>query len=327
MKKIYLIIFITVVIFFTVISRTNDTSDELILGVVPTISELPVFVAYEKGYFAEQGLDVKLEYSTSGKMSLDKIISGAIDIGACSQTPIMYESFTNDEFKIIASLYKSSEIVGILVRKSADITSPKDFVGKKIGLLKGTSSDFHLNTYLIHYGIDPDTVELVNLNPNEHKSAIVEGRVDVIFTWQPYIFEIESEMGDKIIRFDNENLNTMTWLALANNNYIESNADIIEKYYRAIIKSEKYIVANVEDSIASFSELTNSDYEMNMKLFELGTYKLGLTEEMLIILEDQAQWAIRTNKVDKEIAPNYLERIYFDGLKNVDPNSVNLIFE
>lgn len=295
------------------------------IAVVPTMADLPTYVAYEEGFFEDVGLDVTLYKSSSGKMSLDKIIDKTVDIGFSSQTPVMYKSFTNDSFKIIASNYTSAETVGILVRKSAEIKEAIDIQGKRIGLLLGSSSDFHLDTYLNYHGIDPSAVELVNLGAEEVKEAMRHGEIDVMFSWEPHLYEIELEMGEDVIRLSNDNLNTMVWLGLTSDEFIENKPEAIEKFLAAIDKANAYIEKHPEKSLAIYSKMTDSSVAMNTLMFKFGSYGLGLTEEVLIILEDQARWALRTDKIDSFDQPNYLKTIYFKGLEEVKPKSISII--
>ena len=52
-----------------------------------------VFVAKDKGYFKEEGIDLEVKKFGSGKASFEAMLKGDVDISAAADTPLVFESF------------------------------------------------------------------------------------------------------------------------------------------------------------------------------------------------------------------------------------------
>ncbi len=108
------------------------TKISLPVGYIPNVQFAPLYVAIEKGYYKEAGLDVQIDYSMENDNAVllandtlqFAILSGEqVLLGRDKQMPLVY----------VAAWYQQYP-VGIVSKKSANITSIADLKGKKIGL-------------------------------------------------------------------------------------------------------------------------------------------------------------------------------------------------
>jgi len=289
------------------------------------IGEAPSYVAYHNGYFEEEGLDVQLEYSAAGKVSLQRLLDGEIDIATCADTPIVYIAFERDDFYIIGSMVHSDKIAGVVARKDAGINSPADLVGKRVALFQGTASDFLMDSFFVANGLKDSDVEIVNLKPPEQVEAIVKGEIDVMFSWQPHILNALNQLGENGIGLPSEGMKTLDWLILVRREYAEANPAVLEKFLRAIDKAEDFIAENREAAIDLHSEESEMDRDIVDALWDDVSWELYLSESMLINMENQARWAIDENRVDATKVPNYLDWIYFEALEKVKPEAITIV--
>lgn len=289
------------------------------------IGEAPSYVAYYNGYFEEEGLDVKLKYSPAGKVSLQSLFDGETDIITVADTPIVYAAFEREDFYIIGSIVHSDKIAGAVARRDKGINSPADLIGKKVALFQGTASDFLMDTFFIANGLEYSDVEIVNLKPPEQVKAIVNGEIDAMFSWQPHILNAMKQLGENGIRLPCEGMKTVDWLIVVKRDYAEENPDVMVKFLRAIEKAENFIAEHREAAISLHSEVIEMDREIVDALWDDVSWELYLSESMLINLENQARWAIYTNRVDATEVPNYLDWIYFDALEEIKPEAITII--
>ena len=163
---------------------------------VPFIGEAPSYVAYEKGFFKDEGLDVTMKSNPGGLMSLKDLFEGRADIITVAELPIVYSVFDKKkytdsergEFYIIGDMiYSQQDIQQVVARKDRGIKTPADLKGKKIGVFKGTTLDYYMDIFFRDHKIDYSDVEIVDMNVFKMTDAIVNGELDAIFTWQPHV--------------------------------------------------------------------------------------------------------------------------------------------
>ncbi len=163
-----------------------------------------IYVAENKGYFKEEGIDLEIKQFGSGKASFLAMLKGeGVDISAVADTPIVFESFNREDFYIIAGMYSSYDDK-VIARKDKGINSVADLQGKKIGLTKGTNAQFLLELLLIYNGIPSSEVEVVDIKAMDLVTALENGDVDAISAWEPIPFEAEQVLQDKTLKILNE---------------------------------------------------------------------------------------------------------------------------
>jgi diguanylate cyclase (GGDEF)-like protein len=116
------------------------------------------YAAVEKGFYQEEGLDVRIHEAAPGKTPVSEVLAGRAQY-AESNAEILYARLQGQPLVALASIFQHSPSV-LLVRKDSNITTPHDLIGKKIMLLNAqTDADFH--AMLRHEGIKPDAINIV----------------------------------------------------------------------------------------------------------------------------------------------------------------------
>jgi ABC-type nitrate/sulfonate/bicarbonate transport system substrate-binding protein len=119
--KILMMLFIAAIL-LTTNAYAQRMTKEIILGCETSLLPSTVWVAENKGYFQEEGLNVKIKEFDSGKASFAAMLNNKdIDICTVAQTPIMFHSFNRNDFAIIATMAYSDNDVKVLVRQDKRI--------------------------------------------------------------------------------------------------------------------------------------------------------------------------------------------------------------
>ena len=218
MKKIITIMLVLLTILTTILISgcTVDTVDTAPLEKI-TITEgqqpigALVYIAFENGYFTEQGLEVIFQNHFSGKSGLNAVLEGKADIANVANTPIGFNVLKGNDVSIISTIGTSTKAIAVLALKDKGISVPSDLKNKKIGVTLGTNGEFFLNVFLTVHGLTINEVELVNTAPTEMYNELLEGRVDAVSAWNPHIGTIQSGFGDKVITFFDEDIYTLSW--------------------------------------------------------------------------------------------------------------------
>ena len=285
----------------------------------------PVYIAFTKGYFEDEGLDVTLQPQTSGKASLNAVIEGKADLGTVAETPIMHAGLREEKTYMIATIHHSDENTVIVARKDKGISIPNDLKNKKIGVSVGTNGEFFLDSILIMHGILSSEIEYVNLKPEEMFYALVNGEVDAVSTWNPHAIQLQKELGGNGITMYGEGIYTETFNLVTMQDFVNNNPEAIKKVLRALINAEKFIKESPDESISIIASYIGMDRSQLTELWDIYSFEITLGRSLLVTLEAQARWAIKNKLTEATEVPNYLDYIYFDALEEVKPEAVGIM--
>lgn len=300
--------------------------EEVVLGCEVSLLTSPVWIAENKGYFKEEGLNVKIKEFGSGKTALATMLSqGNLDMVTVAQTPIMFNSFNRSDYAIIAAMVCADNDVKILVRQDKGIKNPSDLRGKRVGITKGSTGHFFLGLFLTYNGLELSEVQAFDLEATDLPQALADGRVDAISTWEPHILNAKSLLREKALLLPSEGVFREDFYFVANRDFTENNPQALRSFLKAIEKGEEFIQKNREESIDIVSKRLKLDRKLTASVWSDFNFHLMLDQTVLITLEDEARWAIREGLTDKKEVPNYLDFIYMDALEDVKPEAVAII--
>ena len=284
-----------------------------------------IHIADSKGFFRGEGLDVEIEGYPTGKAALAATLNGEVDMGTVADIPIVSNSFERDDFAVWATIVDSAQHAKALARKDRNISTPRDLLGKTIATSIGTTSHFFMVTFFALNRMDIDQVEIVDMKPSQMVEAIVNGEVDAIFGWEPNVTEAAERLGDNALLLPSEVGYMATFNLASTDDFIEDNPESIRRVIRALTKAEEFAEQNREESVDILASRLETDREDIDKLWDGYEFRLSLSQSLLITLENEAKWSIRSNFTNKTGIPNFLDYIYMDALDEIRPESISII--
>jgi NitT/TauT family transport system substrate-binding protein len=187
MKKIHTI-FISMIIALLAVSLLipqQVLAEPLKLAHSTWVGYGPFYIARDKGFFEEEGVEVKLIIMENTSLKMGALMAGKIDAVAS----------TADEFPIymkpgkllyyILAVDNSKGGDGIVSNK--DIKTVADLKGKKVACEVGSVSQFFLNALLRESGLTQKDVNMINMTATDAGVAFVAKRVDAAVTWEPHL--------------------------------------------------------------------------------------------------------------------------------------------
>ena len=284
-----------------------------------------VYIAFTKGYFEDEGLDVTLQPQTSGKACLNAVIEGKADFGTVAETPIMLAGLREEKTSIIATIHHANENTVVVARKDKGISTPNDLKNKKMGVSVGTNGEFFMDSFLIVHGISRSEIEAVSLKPEEMFYALVNGEVDAVSTWNPHVINLQKELGDNGIIFYGEGIYTETYNLVTMQDFVNNNPETTKKVLRALINAVEFIKESPDESSNIIADYIGMDRAQLTELWDVFSFEVTLDQSLLVTLEDEARWAIKNKLTDKTEVPDYLDYIYLDALEEVKPEAIGII--
>ncbi len=235
-------------------------------------------IAYYNKYFEEEGLDIDLTFTASGNLSLERLLKGEFDVVAVTGTPVVHKSFLRNDFFIAGDVVHPVEHQ-VLARKDRGIRSTSDLKGKRVAVMKGTSGDFFMDSFLIYNELRRTDLEIVNILVPELPDAIERGEVDAIFCWQPFILKAQQKLGENAIILPSDHIHTVPWLFITMKTFAKENPDVLEKFIRAIVKAENFLKDNRSAAIRIHSEMSKVNIDIVDTLIDNVTYEISLEQK------------------------------------------------
>jgi ABC-type nitrate/sulfonate/bicarbonate transport system substrate-binding protein len=157
----------------------------------PIVFGMPVFVGQEQKIFQNHGLTVDAKSFTSANDMLNALVAGQIDMvpGSPLVPVLALEAQYPGRFRVISHSVMTSDkpFDRILVKSDSPVKTAKDLQGKKLALIPGTTASNVVKAFLKQQGIDPQTVQFIQLAPTAQLPALQSGSVDALYAYEPLV--------------------------------------------------------------------------------------------------------------------------------------------
>ncbi len=290
---------------------------------VPLVSLF--FVAKEKGFFAAEGLEVVPERHEFGRLALQSVLDGKADVATSADTPVMLAVAAGQPVAVLAEIGTSTRATGIVARKDRGIAGPMDLGGKRIGLTRGTTAEFFVDSFLQTRGIGSEEVVLVDLRPAEIVGALASGEVDAAAVWQESIEQALAALGGKGVTFFDETVYSDRFCVAAAPSFVKGRPGAARRLLRALLRAESFARENKGESVQLVARSISRDPAMLDRIWGAFDFRVRLDQALLVSLEDQTRWAVRAGLARGDSRPNYLEVIRPEVLRSVHPDAVGII--
>lgn len=166
-------------------------SEKVRIGYLPINLSLPFFVAMEKGYFTQAGLEIEpIKFATADQLT-NSLLAGTIDMTANTSTSTFMGTIEQSQGfgQIYMVSYHTTEnyLDALLVKKGSSIKRIEDLKGKKIGVFPGSTNVANLSIALSGYMNPKTDVEIQQIAPENHINALASAQIDALYTLEPLV--------------------------------------------------------------------------------------------------------------------------------------------
>ena len=319
MEKKYLgliIIATLIVILVSAFFVLQPQQEKITVGINPFPLSALVFIADEKGYFANEGLNIEFVNFQTGKLALDSLLGGSTDIATTADIPITLAALSDQEFSVVSTIAWGNDIA-VVARQDSDIITPIDLKGKKIGTTFGGGPLFFTYKFLEANNLSVDDVSLTFLNPTDLVSAITRGDLDAIVVFSPYPSFAKDLLGDNVVIFAPDNIYGETWNIVVSKEFVKSHPDSVMSFLKALKKAELFVANNREEAIAITTKRLGADTNFLKPYWDIINFKLDLNilESYLI---KESEWAINTKISTALAVPDFNKLIDSSFLNKIN---------
>jgi NitT/TauT family transport system substrate-binding protein len=148
------------------------------------------FLAREKGYFREAGLNVMIDQGDGSANTITRIMGGAYDAGFGDMNAIIQQAAARpgEQPVMVYQIYNAAPFA-IVVKADGPIRTLADLAGRKLGGPAGSATTRTFPLFARLNGLDPARNEILNMAPNLQEQILIQGQVEgsLVFTLTSYM--------------------------------------------------------------------------------------------------------------------------------------------
>ena len=224
----------------------EQTSVRIALDWFPWSNHSGLYIAQEKGYFADEGLDVTIYTPSDPSTVLQTVGAGQDDFGLSYESTTLLARAQGVPVTSIAALVQHP-LNSVMALESSGIARPRDLQGKKVGFPGVPPDDALLGTMLAVDGLSLDDVELVNVGYNL-VPALLSKRVDAIVGayWVHESISAENQgFPVNIMRMEEWGVPDFYEIVMVTSNEkIAQEPEVVERFVRAVMRGYRDAVAD-----------------------------------------------------------------------------------
>jgi NitT/TauT family transport system substrate-binding protein len=236
-------------------SRTGPTTapreiQDVTVGYIPILIDAPFFVGIEKGYFKEEGINLKLERLAGGADMLVQTAAGNFDIGSGGIGAAVFNAAgaaigqkRDVPFEIVAPLHseKAPVTTPLVVSKdrfeSGELTKVTDLKGKKVSInARGASTEYWLERALVKGGLNFKDITLMTVPFQDVAAALKNKSIDAAMLGEPFTTQGEDNNLVQVLSEDFVNGDQPTGVYW-NRNWAKEHPELAAGFLRAYLKS------------------------------------------------------------------------------------------
>lgn len=208
----------------------------------------PFYIAQEKGFFEEEGLNVELIVMEDTKTRVPALAAGRIDAAATTVDTVLTFYSEQRPFRYLFAVDDSKGGDGIVANN--EIKTIADLAGKRVAYQEASVSQFYLSVLLKEAGLSLDAVEMVNMTAADAGAAFVAKRVDAAVTWEPWLTRGDQAEHGHVLVDSSSSPGLITDVVLTTVAKLEARTAEFQALYRAWVKAVEWQKANEAEADA-----------------------------------------------------------------------------
>ncbi|AIA01866.1 ABC transporter substrate-binding protein [Streptomyces noursei] len=251
----------------------EDGRIQIMVGGLDKVIYLPARLTQQLGYFKAEGLNVTLLTEPAGVQATTSLVSGDVQgvVGFYDHTLDLQAK--NKQVESVVQLAHAPGEVEVVANKAAsELTSAKDFKGKKLGVTGlGSSTDFLTKYLAVKNGVQVNEFTPVAVGAGQtFLSALEQGSIQGGMTTDPTVAQVVNKKIGKVLIDMRTPEGSKEALGgpypssslYMNTDWVNSHKDTVQKLANAFVKTLKWMSTHTPEQIA---EKMPADYAQGGK--------------------------------------------------------------
>ncbi|MBU2897447.1 ABC transporter substrate-binding protein [Vibrio hepatarius] len=289
--------------------RKNTHMHEVRVGVSLTPLASPFLIAEHLGLFKEHGLKVSLFPCASSTACTQLMLSRDVEYATASESVVMFQSFEQSNLALLVSFVESDNDLKLLSLSPSDINQISQLAGKRVGVVKGSASEFYFDSVLIANNQKALNIEKVYLQPHELVPALLSFSVEAISAWEPMGYKADIQSTSEVKNLGTPGIYQHSFNLLSTETYLEFAGQEPVHLLKALDEAVEWINANPDAASRLIAKRLNIPLNQVKWSWEDYVFRLSLGNSLLSNLQLQARWALKEGLVSKE-QPDFRELFF-----------------
>jgi ABC-type nitrate/sulfonate/bicarbonate transport system substrate-binding protein len=249
------------------------------------------YVACEKKYYSDEGLEVEIIQGGFNINPILKVRTGEADIGLITADQLLLQRAEGHEIKAIGNVFNKS-IACFMSRKDLNIQNPQDLVGKKVGIYRGFDTENILYSILKKHNIDEKQLNIVDAG---NFSAFIAQEIDAFPSYlinEPILAE-DNNIKVNILYPDDFGVQFYSDTLFTTEKFLNTNRKTVERFLRASAKGWDYAKNHPDDALSIMFNMIRtqnpkSEYQKQMLMKVIENIYGGPKNSMFYM--DRSRW-------------------------------------
>jgi len=299
--------------------------DNVIVGLLPDESSGLVYIAEDKGYFTSNGLNLTVKEYPNGAAAIQAMNKGDINLTLSSEFPLVAAIMGGQDLLIAGSIDKYYG-TAIVAHRDHGIITASDLKGKVVTVSKNSIGEFYLGRFLDLNGIRMQDVTLIDRPPDAFMTDMSgNASIDAVVTTPQNAYLLVSQAGTHYIMFPVQSDQATYKVLAGNHDWVTNNPRATAHILKALDEAAQFAVTNPGEAQAIVMKHVHMENGYIRSIWPEHQYSLTLDQSLILAMEDEARWMIRNNLTTTKTVPNFLDRLYPDGMASADPGAITII--
>ena len=286
-------IFIALALIILSCADTDKTQVQFILDWKAQMEHAGFFVAEQKGFYEQEGLEVKILEGSGAPTAARVVGNGTYKLGVASGSATVMARARNIPIVSLAVINQQTPVVVYsLVEKN--ITTPADLIGKSIGVNIGGTKHREFQAFLRHQNIPEEDIQLMGMS-EASPAPLLAGQVDAMLGYtedQPVTVELQGHAVNRLALSD-YGIDVYSTNIIANESFLKENPDLVKRFLRASLRGWQHAVDHPEDAVAAYmAARPESDEAFNRANFKylIPLLQSADTQQQGLGAQTEAKW-------------------------------------
>ncbi len=260
-------------------------------------------IGKEKGFYANNGIDVEITTYAAGIETINAIVTGAADIGAAYDYALCTRLIPASNVRVLSNFVTNADGSYWFETSNPDIQSAADLSKGKIGIVKGTLGEYLIAKELESGGLTTADADINYLSSDgEVVAAYVAKQVDTILGLKPFSEEIEKAEGRHVLNTTGDiGIKSQGFIAV-DKAFAEAHPEAVAAYLKGTQEAVDFIKSDTDEAAQICADYLTVSKEDVLKSFDSFTFDVAFSAEDYDHLQNIADWCVENGVLEQPTA-------------------------
>lgn len=286
-----------------------ELSDVQIIGVRDPQLGMQLAVADYLSLFKQEGLNVSIAWQQSSGDLLN-IMGGGSPIGTGNPLTQIILAARGIPARMLCAFADIAGGQGVVLAPGVHLNSPKEMEGKKCAFTEGANNPLILSGLAKRYGFDVSKIHMINMEPSEGVVAASRGDVDMLLSWQPFLYRLQQLKGTLYATGDtlyftnppeklseNEKLLHQHSALVVRDDWVKAHPLTMQALLRALIKAEHVFFSDRAKAMDALQKTLKVPDGPLQVMATTSRYRIAISPELADTYVRTVQWAMDNHRI------------------------------